>query len=301
MSLIRKLTYPITADRQMGPPYSPTIGGALSIGLCFAQIYTAMHGRTIQGLVDGYKGTLASAITWQGPLMNCTGAASPVLSYGSNPQTQDLALGAFSIFARVKTDSTFNTTSGLCRRNDGNAVNQGWELSANSAGMNLTFVRSVSDFTAATSTAISASAWHTIGMSYPGDLTATSVRFYQDGVLQAHTTDNNGSGTQASDATQVFVVGESNFGAGAGTFKGVIDCLYIWKRALRHEEFLRLTATPYLPVTSYAIAFPSAAPIVLGTGVVPPAPPIGISVPPQWKLQQFTLKPRREGPAGGSR
>jgi hypothetical protein len=250
MGLFTVLTGSGRPSSQQPVVYSPVVGGLLSQSLCFAQIYTNHMGRTIEGLVDNYKGTLSTLTVWNGPSLD-THAASvlPVISYGSNPQTQDLNLGAFSVFARVYTGANWGAAGGLCRRN---SVNAGWEVCCNTNGTALSFVRSSTNQLASTTTALSSGTWHTVLIVYDGTLSSSSVKIYYDGKPQTVTV-SVGAGTQGTDASQIFSVGDQNYNTGApftatGPFSGTIDCLYVWRRQLSNEEAIALACDPYAPV-----------------------------------------------------
>jgi hypothetical protein len=252
MSLFAFVTSAQQADEGIPQFYTPLVGKNLfSQGLVFAQVYTGCGGRSIQELVAAYKGTIVSSVNWRGPQMDTTGASGVPVNYSTGAFTADMALGAFSCFARVK-QVTSVATGGIAERNDGNTVNAGWQIGCNNTGTKLEFVRATTDYSAKTNAALTVGRWTTVGIAYPGDLTASNCKIYYDGVVQTINSATNGSGAQGSDLTRDMCVGSSNFGADAGPFNGYIDCIYFWKRYLRQEEFMMLTANPYLPVTSMA-------------------------------------------------
>ena len=218
-------------------------------------MFTGLQSRTVTGLVDNFTGTLASGATWVGPMFNPKGSSGAACIYGSNPQTQVLALGAFSIVSLVYTGPSFGSASGaIARRNDGNTVSAGWQYCCNSQGTQFTMVRATTDFRAPCLTTIPQNTWVTVAVTYDGSLTLAGCVQYLDGVVLSTSTATAGAGSQGSDAAQVFSVGDQNFVDGGsfnaiGPFQGWIDTVYIWRnRVLTPTEILDLTAHPYKPV-----------------------------------------------------
>lgn len=231
---------------------------------CYLSLFNECGGVKVINLIDGKDGALSGSIalpTWINTHLHFEAASGtdPGVDYGTGPQTADLALGAFSIVARVRPGTGWGNSGGVARRNDGNTVNAGWEVILTNAGMLLCIERATANFSAKTTATISTSGkWTTVALVYFGDLTAANVGLYYDGVAQAHTGDNNGSGAQGSDAAQKLVVGSSNFNnnsLNSGRLLGWMDWCGIWRRVLRPEEILLLTNDPAVLIRTTSFNF----------------------------------------------
>lgn len=231
---------------------SRQVGSGLTNSLCFLTFLNEGGGVKIENLLDGKSGLLSGTTlpSWTNGYLR-TGAAagaSAGIDFGVTPQTADLGLGAFTFVARVRADGAFASSGGLARRNDGNSVNAGWEINIATGGTILAIERATTNLSAKTTVALATGKFVTVAFVYLGDLTAANVEIYYDGIPQAHTGDTNGSGIQGSDASQNMFLGQSNFsnnGIGGGVFGGSIDWAGIWRRRLRREEILLLSADPY--------------------------------------------------------
>jgi len=243
---------------------SPRAGGAkptggaplvahspLRQGLAYAALFPEIGGAACANAVDQVRGTFGGSTkpSWSGSFLSFPGGANTVayLDYGTAmPQTQDLALSAFSVAGRIYYKGG---DGGICERNDGNTVDQGWEVNISSANnrFGMVYVRSSVDLVQYVA-APTQNKWVTFAITVLAGPAIGGIYF--DGVKQTSVVSQAGTGTQSSDASRTFYVGRSTFtnqSAGNGSFNGLIDCLYCWRRLLRHEEILQLQIDPYAP------------------------------------------------------
>jgi hypothetical protein len=237
------------------PAYEITLGdrGGLAQDLCFALVANQCGGAQAVNVVDDLPGSF-------------TGTTPPVfatqhlifvngkVSFGASamPTTADLALGAFTMIARIL-NGTGSVVGGVCQRSDA-AAKTGWEILVNGNGaFGLGMKRGTTDFYAMSygpgSTGFPTNQWRTLAVAYPGDLVGANVAIYLDAVKQTLSAgSSNGSGIQASDFASAFELGYGNFTAGPGfglAWGGSIDYLYLFRRYLRQDDILLLTADPF--------------------------------------------------------
>lgn len=240
------------ADTLARPSCEPRVCHACAKDVVFA-VLAQGTGQQLVNLVDGTAGVFSGSTkpTWAGPFLNLPGGAASVswVDWGASKQalTRDLAMGPLSIVARVLWRSG---AGGFAERSDGNALNAGWEVGVTASGnVGLIFVRASTDLNAF-GPALPSNKWVSVAICYPGTLVSADVKFYLNGVVQAHTADQNGSGAQGSDFAFPMTVGRQSFlqvGAPAGTFNGWIDALLIYRRYLRAEDVRALAVDPYGP------------------------------------------------------
>lgn len=231
--------------------------------LCFALLLnewgTTTNCRSLVGQTAGAF-TGSTKPSWVGGAkagLNFPGGANTVgyLTFGAETFATDLGR------------NTSNPATFACRvyvggagciaaRNDGNTISAGWQIEQ-SVGSSLFYVHESSSVNMTVSVVLSAGQWYDVAIVTDGSMTAANQRVYVNGILRAHASDANGSGTPASDAAQTLYVGRSNanYGLGQTSFAGTIDWFYAWKRALSTSEVLALTLAPYAFVRDPALAF----------------------------------------------
>jgi hypothetical protein len=238
---------------------------------------TPQTGSAIVNPVDGAFGAFNGSTAWVGPYLNLPSAGAFV-NWGTTkaPLLANLALGPFSLVTRVFLRTGAN--GGVAERSDGNTVNAGWMIGiSESSRFGLILIRTTTNLVVFCNTT-TFNKWMTLGVCYPGTLTAAGVNLYLDGVKQPLSSTADGAGVQGSDLARDFWLGKCSFTnaiCSAASLNCLVDYTYIWRRFLRSEEVRAVTADPSA---------------VYRPGVIPIGLP-GAAPPPTQTFPALTLAP----------
>jgi hypothetical protein len=226
------------------------------------------QGAQCRNAIDSYQGvfTGSSKPSWSDSYLSFPGGANTVayLNWGTEPQTQDLHLGPFTIAARIFWKGG---DGGLVERNDNNNV-AGWMAGLGSTAnkFGLTIIGSGANMDAYAA-APSQNKWVNVAVVYNGTFGAASnISIYYDGILQSLTGTQAGTGSVASDVAQSLFCGRNTFTGGSrpatGSFNGLLEWMYIWKRAVTQSELFGLQSDGYIlwhPANPLRLSAPSSA------------------------------------------
>ena len=146
----------------------------------------------------------------------------------------------------MKPDAVQNV---ILAKNDANAVNVGWWLenisttpTEGTIGLRLVIERTIVNMRAGVPSPPNG-VWTHVVIVTDGSLTAANQKFYYNGVLQALTTSNDGSGTHGSDASETVFIARNRPTSGDGaysTYDGILDDIRIYNRVLTAAEAKQL-------------------------------------------------------------
>lgn len=224
-------------------------------GLVFASVSPLTYGSTfLRTEVSARTGVFSGSGTkplWTGAQRAVKiggGAFAPAsyVDFGTDPQAVNLVQGATgcTLWARVlPLSNASNAYKNIAERNDDNVTNAGWIFATHGLlveGSSTNMRVNVADPTVGV--------WCNQCVVFSGDQTAVNQKIYRNGLLLAHTTDTDGSGTRGSDSANSLFVGRGSFSSGnflQGNLDGYIEAFYLWNRKLSHTEILLLEADPY--------------------------------------------------------
>jgi Concanavalin A-like lectin/glucanases superfamily len=229
------------------PPMGVQIqrGHPLSSGLLFCALANESGGFTLQDLAYGQVGTATTGTIWApspyGPAIAFGGSDN--VDFGSAAVTANRQVVPTTYVIWFKA-TTLSVTQVIFGRNDGNTVNVGWWIDITSGNI-LRFVTEASsvNMVADTSSPPSLNTWYMFVVVGDGSQTAANQALYLNGVLQAHGTDFNGSGTIGDDTTKALTLG--SYSTGGLKFNGHISQAMIYNRQLTAGQIIQLYTNPY--------------------------------------------------------
>jgi hypothetical protein len=204
------------------------------------------------------------------------GAADSALEYNDTPTFRAFGGTALTVTAIVKPDSFPTTASRIVQHYDDAA--DGWSFQVDGSGIPRVFVGYATTNALAVSTNALATGVHS-QVSFSWTAAGNRSDIYQNGLLEALTTDDTGVGAVSDDTGEDLIVG--NRVAGDRAWDGTIDEFALWPQELTVEQHATIG---WLAARSESLAswiegdppsipvYSNAGPFVIGSPITPIAP-----------------------------
>ena len=204
----------------------------------------SFNGADIQGSLaldrsgNGNNGTITGAI----PTIGKVGQALKL--DGSNGEIECVSVGApsslnnlsqISISAWIYAKSAGDFGRGVIL-NKSNFEANGWKFEFGSYRFTVDYDTRLMAY----ATRPSLNEWHHVVVVWNGSQTSSEVKFYTDGILVNHTSDQDGSGSRKGDQGQGVVISSMGCSSTSRKFDGKIDEVRVYDSALTAEEIKRL-------------------------------------------------------------
>lgn len=218
------------------------------INYCGLSVLRGLSGRRINGTLTNFSGNQVKVGRF-GRALNFASASSHYVEFG-NVALYNFGTASFSVVVVFKSNTVDGTTRRLVvKRPPGTNPRLGWSVQIRATTGN--FDCAVDDGTTTASNSpgtISTGVWYVGGMTV--DRAAAVNQSYLSGFARPGASSISGLGT-VSNSNEMRI--SSSAGTPAAFFNGEIAAVYIYNRALRDVEWLRLFADPLVmfrrPVT----------------------------------------------------
>lgn len=242
-----------------GPPPRPSgsvldFNNPLSTSLAGLFLMNEAQGPWDSNIVDGqgagFSGPSFPSWNTSDPSLafNGGGSLNSYLNAGADLAFDKLPVGKMTIAAKVFVGANALAAGGICEKNDGNASNgDGFLFGWDSFGtLRFTIERSQQNMRVYTASgSVPTGRWTQVAVTWDGTVGgAASAHVFVDGVEQAKTTSQDGSGTMgyAHATNQPFRIGNASFDV-PGSFYGKMAYLAVYNgRILTPAEMIQLDA-----------------------------------------------------------